>query len=188
MTRLTNVPSAASVIRHLAPEDDLRELTVLIRAAYAQRAAVGLRYWATYQDVDDTAKRFAIGQGLVAEVDGNMVGTLTVRPPQPNSPVAIYREPLTWTLSQFAVLPGFQGLGLGRQLHEAAFAYARMQGGAIMALDTAAPATELIDMYRRWGYRVVGEHDWRPHTNYMSILMARQINDLNGHADERADV
>jgi hypothetical protein len=43
-----------------------------------------------------------------------------------------------------------------------------------MALDTAAPATGLIAiMYKAWGYELAGEHDWRPHTNYRSVLMSR---------------
>ncbi len=46
-----------------------------------------------------------------------------------------------------------------------------------MALDTAAQAGGLISMYRRWGYEIVGEHDWRPHTNYLSVLMTRSLVD-----------
>jgi len=46
-----------------------------------------------------------------------------------------------------------------------------------MALDTAAQAGGLISMYRRWGYEIVGEHDWRHHTNYLSVLMTRSLVD-----------
>ena len=42
-------------------------------------------------------------------------------------------------------------------------------------LDTAAPATDLIDMYVRWGYTVIGECDWRPKTNYLSVVVSRPI-------------
>jgi hypothetical protein len=44
-----------------------------------------------------------------------------------------------------------------------------------MALDTAEPAAGLIELYRHWGYEVVGTHDWRPHTNYVSVVMKRAI-------------
>lgn len=155
-------------------------LTEIIHAAYAKRAAKNLRYWATHQTVNDTAKRFSSGHGLIAECATKIVGTLTVRPPQANSEVPIYRVPNTWTLGQFAVLPALQGFGIGRQLHAAAVDYALSNGGQIMALDTAAPATELIEMYIRWGYTVVGECDWRPHTNYLSVLMSRSITALGG--------
>ena len=44
-----------------------------------------------------------------------------------------------------------------------------------MALDTAAPAEGLIKMYRRWGYEIVGTRDWRPFTNYESLVLARLL-------------
>lgn len=167
------------LIRGLLETDDMEALTALIRAAYAVHAADGLRYWATHQSVEDTRKRFAAGQGLVAVAGETYVGTITVRPPQPGSPVALYREPGTWSIGQFAVAPGWRGCGLGRRLHEAALRYAWSRGGRTMALDTAAPAQALIAMYESWGYSRVGTHDWQPHTNYLSVLMARPI----GHAE-----
>jgi hypothetical protein len=33
----------------------------------------------------------------------------------------------------------------------------------------------LIALYQRWGYAIVGEVDWRPFTNYASVLMSRPI-------------
>jgi ribosomal protein S18 acetylase RimI-like enzyme len=110
---------------------------------------------------------------LIAEADGKLVGTLTVRLSKHDSEVPLYREPTTWTLCQFAVFPELQGLGIGRKLHDAALFHVRSNGGRIIALDTAAPAVDLIEMYQRWGYQVVGECDWRPHTNYPSVVMAR---------------
>lgn len=137
-------------IRSLSAADDMHALTELIHAAYAERAAKNLRYWATHQSVVDTAKRFQSGHGLIAETKNRIVGTLTVRPPQPESEVEQFRDPTTWTLCQFAVAPEFKGRGIGRQLHEAALAYAVSKGGRIMALDTAAPVIDLIE--RLWGH------------------------------------
>ena len=48
-------------------------------------------------------------------------------------------------------------------------------GATTLALDTAQPATALIAMYVSWGYRVVGECDWRPFTNYPSVVMAQPL-------------
>lgn len=168
-----NVPIA--IIRDLSGTDDMVKLTNLIRSAYARQAEQNLRYWATHQTVEDTIARFATGHGLIAELDNDVIGTLTVRPPQPASQLEVYRESDTWTLSQFAVSPKFQGTGVGRRLHDAALAFAGSNGGRWMALDTAAPANKLIEMYLRWGYKVVGECDWRPQTNYLSIVMRRSI-------------
>ena len=149
-------------VRPLSPNDDLAQLTDVIHTAYAKRASSNLRYWATHQTIEDTAERYGSGQGLIAELDRQIVGTLTVRPPQPGSEVPLYREPGVWTLCQFAVLPSYQCTGIGRRLHDAAIDHARANGGHTIALDTAAPATDLIDLYTRWGYVIVGECDWRP--------------------------
>jgi GNAT superfamily N-acetyltransferase len=162
-------------IRFITPDDDLVALTAMIHAAYSERASVNLLYWATHQSVEDTARRLQSGQGFVAETARRIVGTVTVRPPNPDSEVALYRRDDTWTLSQFGVHPRFQRTGIGRRLHDAAVDYVRTRGGRIMALDTAAPATNLIDMYGRWGYSIVGEVDWRPQTNYVSVVMSRPI-------------
>lgn len=169
------IMGVAVTIRPVGQEDDMVALTALLHAAYGRRAAAGLRYWATHQSVADTRSRFAEGQGLVAWCGAAIVGTITVRPPKPQSEVEIYRDRATWTFGQFGVSPEFQGQGVGRALHDAAVAHAVARGAMTMALDTAAPATALIEMYRGWGYVVVGEVDWRPHTNYLSVVMAKAL-------------
>ncbi len=162
-------------IRELTPTDDIDALTDLIRAAYAEKAAAGMRYWATHQSAQETAQRCARGVCLLAELEGRVVGTVTVMPPQPQSKAPLYREPSTYSIGQFAVHPEFKGQGIGQALHAAAMAHAMSEGAQTLALDTAAPAAALIAMYERWGYRIVGQVDWRPHTNYESVLMARGI-------------
>ena len=169
------------VIRPILPNDDLASLTELIHAAYAPHAVSGLRYWGTHQSVDDTAKRLATGQGFLAVDGGCQVGTITLRMPQPESPVPLYRAADTWSFCQFAVAPSHKGLGVGKALHEQALARAVSNGARVMALDTAATASKLIAMYCTWGYEVSGQCDWRPHTNYLSVLMARPLTPQNFH-------
>jgi GNAT superfamily N-acetyltransferase len=111
----------------------------------------------------------------VATAEGRFVGTITVRPPAPQSPVPLFRDPGTWTFGQFAVAPALSGKGLGRARHDAAVGHAKGRGASRMALDAAAPAARLIGTYRRWGYEVCGTWDWRPDTNYESVLMVREI-------------
>ena len=107
--------------------------------------------------------------------DGQYVGTLTLRPPQPGSKVPLYREPSVYSLSQFCIAPEYKGHGLGRRLHDYTLDIALKLGANTVALDTAKPATSLIHLYEAWGYAVVGECDWRPHTNYVSVVMARAL-------------
>ena len=162
-------------VRRVAPIDDRVALTELIRAAYAPHATNGLRYWATHQSVSDTEKRIARGVCLVGLLGGELVATITVAPPDPASKVSLLAQPGTWSFGQFAVAPAHKGQGFGKRIHDAALREAAALGCTVMALHTAQPATQLIAMYRSWGYSEVGTCDWRPHTNYLSVLMSRTI-------------
>jgi len=166
------------VIRRLRPEDSLEELTHLVHAAYAARLAEGLRFVGTHQTVEITAERIAGGHAFVAADGERLIGTVIARPPQAKSSAPLYREPRTWSFGQLAVLPEFNGRGLGWQLQVSAVELALEHGARTMALDTAAPAQRLIALYETWGYQIVGRADWRPTTNYESVLMARPISTL----------
>ena len=168
-------PPPSLSCREVSAADDLAALTQLIRSAYAPHAASGLRYWATHQSTEDTAKRLADGHGFVGELDGRVVATVTLRPAEPDSKVELLSEPHTWSFGQFAVAPEQKGKGYGKQIHDFALSYAATHGCTKMALHTAQPAGALIAMYQSWGYSLVGTCDWRPHTNYPSVLMSRPL-------------
>jgi len=162
------------VIRVFRPEDDLTALTNLLHAAYRPLAELGLHFLATHQTPDVTARRIARGACFVAEQEGRFIGTITILPSTPENSLPLYREPGLFHFGQFGVRPDCKGRGLGRQLHAAIIEHARSLGGKTMALDTAAPATHLIEMYRRWGYREVGRTKW-PEVNYESVLMTKSL-------------
>ncbi|GAA4421024.1 GNAT family N-acetyltransferase [Acidovorax lacteus] len=166
---------AAAWLRPWQPDDDVDALTSLIHAAYAPHAARGLRYWGSHQSADDTRKRLASGLAWGVWVNGALAGTITLRGPQPASDVPLYRESDVWSLTQFCIAPGHQGSGLGRWVHDRVAEVARLEGARKLALDTSEDAHGLISMYEAWGYGVVGHCDWRPLTNYRSVLMAKTL-------------
>ena len=108
--RMTSLPSLSC--REVSAADDLAALTHLIRSAYAPHAAGGLRYWATHQSMEDTAKRFASGRGFVGELNGSVVATVTLKRAEPDSQVELLREPHTWSFGQFCRRAGAQRQGL----------------------------------------------------------------------------
>jgi GNAT superfamily N-acetyltransferase len=167
--------SAPFTIRLVTPDEDLLALTAMIHAAYAPHKANGLRFWGTHQTPEDTAKRLNMGTAWLMLQDGRYIGTATLRPPNPESEVPLYRESDVRVLTQFCVCPTMKGEGVGHALHAHVEAYAREQGARWLVLDTAKPATKLIAMYEAWGYTRVGECDWRPHTNYESVLMRKAV-------------
>jgi len=168
--------SFVPIIRIFQPTDDLAALTELLHVAYRPMAERGLHFTATHQSPAVTAQRLKHCTCWVAELDGQLIGTITLEPSRLDSSLALYRELGLFHFKQFGVHPDFKGRGLGRRLHDAMFAYASRQGGKIMALDTAAPAMDLIAMYLRWGYREVGRTQW-PEVNYESIVMTKSLVD-----------
>ncbi len=153
---------------------DLLPLTELVHRAYAALAASGLRYVASHQPPEVTEHRVRAGRCWVAESDGRIVGTITVRCANPEAQIPLYREEGVMIFGQFGVDPSERGKGIGRMLHEHVIAYALASGANVMALDTAAPAAHLIEMYRRWGYVEVGRHSWEM-TNYESVVMKKEL-------------
>ncbi len=165
------------LIRECRLPDDIGALTGLLHRAYAELAARGLKYVATHQTDDVTERRVKAGRCFVAEVDGRLAGTITVRKPIPESIVATYREPLTYIFGQFGVDPAFRGRGIGRALHDHAVRFARRDGATAMALDTAVPAAHLIVLYSKWGYREAERCRWSE-TNYESVIMKKDLERL----------
>ena len=171
------------VIRALLASDSLEALTALLHASYASLAAQGWNFTAVDQPVDVTRERLAGAQGFVAELGGRLVGTVAVRGPKPlgetyiaDPPPPLYTTPGTAILSQLAVHPDCRGLGLGEQLIDAAEAWARDQGFAQLALDTAEPAVALRRRYERRGYVATGSVQWMGKT-YASVLMCKLLDD-----------
>jgi GNAT superfamily N-acetyltransferase len=177
--------SAAILIRPWQATDSIDELTDLLHRSYASLAAMGLRYWATHQSADVTRKRIEQGTCLLAVVDGVMQGTVVFRDAAGTSGCPWYGRADVASFAQFAVSPQLQKNGLGLQLLRGVEALAASSGAAELALDTAEPATHLVDWYTRLGYRFVEHTQWA-HTNYRSVVLSKSLSgdlSLAGSAD-----
>lgn len=177
-----DMPLAATAVtlRPLAPGDSIEALTALLHRAYAPLAAMGLNFTAVDQSVEATRQRVASGHCIVAEVEGRIVGTVTVceaydpnGDPWARTTPWFYRHDVAH-LHQLAVDPPVQGQGLGARLIDAGEQWARDGGCAVMLLDTAAPARQLRQRYARLGYRDVDEVQWTG-KRYRSVLMAKAL-------------
>lgn len=158
-------------LRPLNPADSLEEITTLLHRAYRALGQAGLNFTAVDQSVEHTAERLDGALAWVAEEDSKLVGIAVAHLDQ-GTP--LYRIPATWILGPLAVEPGSQGRGIASRLHEAILESLRSQGVRQIALDTAEPAKDLIDLYSSWGYRRVGSVQWQGKT-YRSALMLRPV-------------
>jgi GNAT superfamily N-acetyltransferase len=171
---------AAVAIRPLAPGDSLEALTALLHRAYAALAAMGLNYTAVDQSVATTARRFALGQGFVAEREGAIVGTVVVQgshdadaTPDSRACAWYLRRDLAH-LHQLGVEPAAQGQGIGRALIGACEQWARERAFPAIALDTAMPATHLRQRYAALGYAEVDSVQWKG-KRYRTVIMVKPL-------------
>jgi GNAT superfamily N-acetyltransferase len=162
-------------LRLVSEDDSWEELTTLLHRAYAPLAAQGMRFSATHQTPEVTRKRAARGECWVGMRDGRMIATVTVVPPGRGGGCAWYRREGVAKLNQMAVLPECKGQGLGRQLLAHAEARVVALGARELALDTAVHAQELHQLYFRHGFRWIGPADWRPHVNYLSVILSKDL-------------
>ncbi len=160
------------LVRRLEPGDSLEDLTALLHRAYASLAQMGLRFVATYQDVQTTSDRVAAGECFVAVECQDLVGTITLY--QRGEGCATYDREDVAHFGQFGIEPSAQGKGVGRALLTKVEERARELGKTEIALDTSEQATHLIALYRRWGYAVVETIQW-PVTNYRSVVMTKRL-------------
>ena len=103
---------------------------------------------------------------------------MTLSPPgserSERAPAWYHRDGVA-TFGQLAVDPELQGRRLGARLLELVEDRACELGAAEIACDTAETAARLIDLYGRRGYRLVGHADWRPATNYRSVVLSKSL-------------
>jgi predicted N-acetyltransferase YhbS len=170
-------------IRALRDDDDVSAITTLLHAAYAPLAGMGFRYLASHQNDEMTLKRLRQGFPFVGELSGHIVATITLRPSDPNSPCAWYREPGVFTFGQFGVLPSLQRRGIGLRLMEMVEQEASNGGATYLALDTSEGATHLCRWYSSLGYSLIQHISWHD-TNYRSVVLSKPIKAEQGAAGQ----
>lgn len=163
-------------VRSFTPAD-AEDVTRLLHAAYREHDEAGLNFTAATQSVQVTQARAANGGCWVVELQGRIVATATVSVPpshalQRLTPVAAAAN--TAWLNQFAVSPDHRGGGFASLLFRHGLDWAREQGMSTMGIDTAQPATDLISLYRHWGFEHRDLIRWEGKT-YDSVVMSRPV-------------
>jgi GNAT superfamily N-acetyltransferase len=162
------------VIRRATKDEPWAAITDLLHRAYAVHAARGLRFYASYQNESVTRERADEGECYLALIDGVVVGTVTALPGGRTSECSWYERSDVASMGQLAVDPAFQHRGIGKTLMDLAEGRAREWGARHIAIDTSEHATDLIAMYSKRGYEIVGSENWSV-TNYRSVILAKPL-------------
>ena len=144
-------------------------ITDLMHLSFKERANEGLIYGALHQTAEQTKERVGDGICLVALLNGNLVGTGTVRFFQ-------YNKKRIGKLSQVAVHPDYKKQGIGSLLRAYRVDLCRKQTDIdAVYCDTSEKATTVINWYLKAGWQKIGylSHEG---TNYYSVKFRLPIN------------
>jgi len=162
------------LIRPYQPGDSIPEITALLHKAFAKLAGQGMLYLASHQSDLITQDRLIQGASFIAVKNSAIVGTITVYGPYQEAEVPLYRREGVYHFGQYAVDPDLQGSGLGRRLYMTIENYCKAKKVQTLALDTAETASQLIELYQRWGFKIVDRVKWDV-VNYRSVIMAKDL-------------
>lgn len=141
----------ADPIRPFNPARDLAGLASLIEVAFGDELALtGSRVVQDMRQIALLGPMLRVTQpllsmfsGYVWVEDGRLVGNVTLSPE---------REPLTWSISNVAVLPAFRGRGIAHRLMERALEHVRREGGCRVLLQVRSDNAVALGLYERLGF------------------------------------
>jgi len=143
-------------VREALPSE-YTEVGDLTAGAYLAEGFAGADYAQTLRDV---ASRAAEAVVLVAVLDGDLVGAVTVA--TRGGPYAENAEPGDAVMRMLVTDPAARGHGVGTALVQAALDRARQDGCTVMRLSTQEVMKAAHRIYERAGFTRTPERDWRP--------------------------
>lgn len=121
-------------MRRFHDGDSVEELTFLLHRAYADHAAAGRVFFASYQSPQDTRHRRSKGECWVATKGDDLVGTATVSAPH-TTPTGYPAPEGAGSFWRLAVDPSQRGSGLGHRLLTLAEASIATLGSSHAVID-----------------------------------------------------
>ncbi|OUC96056.1 GNAT family N-acetyltransferase [Streptosporangium minutum] len=161
------------IMRRFADSDSVEELTTFLHRAYADHAAAGLVFFASYQAPEDTLNRLDKGECWIALEQEAIIGSVTVTGAY-DTPPGYPSSTDAGSFWQLAVDPARRGTGLGHRLLALAETRIATLGASRVVIDTSSQATDLITWYRHHGYTSIGTWKWDV-TNYDSVVLAKNL-------------
>lgn len=116
--------------------------------------------FAEYENnIVDVRSRLADAVLIVAEIEGNLMGSVTYYPSRSSGTGEHW--PAGWAgIRLLGVSPRARGRGLGRLLTEECIARARAEGASVVGLHTTRLMVTARRLYERMGFQRVPEYDF----------------------------
>ncbi|MCP1311914.1 GNAT family N-acetyltransferase [Paenibacillus tyrfis] len=104
---------------------------------------------------------------IVAEFDGNIVGSVLLYPSTSSANERVVRNPGWAELRLLAVLPSARGQGVGASLIQECIRRARINGEKTIGLHTKDEMRSAVHLYERLGFTRFQELDFSPATGIL---------------------
>jgi len=138
-------------LRDFRPSD-AAHVNRVARAAFAEFRAAYSDWAAMSAAVSAMSRLTSVGELIVAEVDGALVGAVAYIAPDRPKPDFF---DASWPIVRMLVVdPGFRGRGVGRALMQECLNRARRDGSAVLGLHTSPIMPTALSMYRKLGFRL----------------------------------
>jgi ribosomal protein S18 acetylase RimI-like enzyme len=157
-----------------AHTDELDLVSDLLRDAYLQYAEVmAADAWNSYLgDITNVRSRLEEAELIVAELDGRLVGAVTLYLKNSSSSVENWLP--GWAgIRLLAVHPGYRGRGIGHALMEECLLRCRERGIKTIGLHTTSAMDVARRMYERMGFMRIPEYDFCPRPDV--VVMAYRL-------------
>lgn len=149
-----------------ADDSDQTAIQELTLAAYQEYAAnLAPQQWQEYRkNILDTLNEAQPEMQLVAELNGEIVGSVLIVPAEPvmESSEGVIMQPGFPEVRLLAVTPAARGWGIGKALMQACIAQARAAGKSALTLHTSDLMKTAKRMYEQMGFKRDPEMDFYP--------------------------
>lgn len=140
------------VLRDFEQRDAMQVNALALRAFEQFKDAY--QDWPAFQaKIGNMSALAEVGEVIVAEMEGRIVGVGAVAYVGPGAPKAAFFRP-DWAIMRMLVVdPDFRGLGIGRALAEECLRRARRDRATVFALHTSERMQVALPMYQRMGFK-----------------------------------
>lgn len=157
-----------------AHSEELDDVSLLIRDAYLEyENSFPPEHWKSYlENIMDVRSRLSVSELIVSELNGRMVGTVTLYPDASHSLPEGW--PQGWAgVRLLAVHSAYRGRGIGRSLMEECIHRCREQKVTTIGLHTTEMMNIARNMYERMGFIRVPGYDFHPRPG--TVVMAYRL-------------
>jgi GNAT superfamily N-acetyltransferase len=161
--------------RKVTPEDSAEDINRLFHTSHALQADHSLRRFWLAELLGEGSPENPKGELFLAVSEGvRLIGGAVFYDAENTRGCPYFDKPNIASIGPFAVMPEFQGHGLGGALLQFIEDRARETGAEELALDIPPEATQTLQKYLQQGYRFAENARW-PGSDRRCVILSKRL-------------